>query len=322
MIELIAANLYRIEIPLPNNPLKSLNAFLIRGGGRNLLIDTGMNRPECLEVMEAALRELEVKLEDTDFFITHMHADHSGLVGTLAQDTSKIYASQIDAEVMNNNLLWDKMRIFIKLGGFPLEEYQQAIKLHPGYKYSTKKKIDFTIVKDGDLLTIGEYRFQCIETPGHTTGHLCLYEADKKMLISGDHILGDITPNISLWSDEEDPLSDYLASLDKVSTLKIDITLPAHRSLINNCQGRIEELKQHHQERAQEVLDVLAQGGRTAYQVAAGMTWDMTYKSFQEFPIPQKWFATGEAMAHIKYLEVNGKVKRQEGKEQILFLLQ
>ncbi|GAI37601.1 unnamed protein product, partial [marine sediment metagenome] len=86
----------------------------------------------------------------------------------------------------------------------------------PGYKYSSKGYLDFYILKEGDAISIGDYLFKCIETPGHTPGHMCLYEPDKKIFISGDHILSDITPNISLFSNEENPLKEYLISLDKV----------------------------------------------------------------------------------------------------------
>ena len=90
MPEKIRHDLYRIEIPLPNSPLKALNAYLIKGAKRCLLIDTGMNREECLKPMLSSLRSLHVDLKKTDFFITHLHADHSGLVGKLATGTSRV----------------------------------------------------------------------------------------------------------------------------------------------------------------------------------------------------------------------------------------
>ena len=91
MIEQVLPDFYRIEIPLPNSPLKALNSYLIKGQGRFLIIDTGMNRDECMRSMISSLEKLEVDLRKTDFFITHMHADHLGLVGNLATETSTIY---------------------------------------------------------------------------------------------------------------------------------------------------------------------------------------------------------------------------------------
>lgn len=72
-IEELLENLFRIEIPLPESPLRSLNSYVIKSSDRNLIVDTGFNRKECLEAMEAGLKELEIDLGRTDFFITHLH---------------------------------------------------------------------------------------------------------------------------------------------------------------------------------------------------------------------------------------------------------
>ena len=89
MIEEIGAALYRVEVPLPRNPLRSINAYLIKGDGRHLLIDTGLHHPECLAVLQGALKTLGAAPEETDVFLTPMHADHIGLVGQLAGRSSR-----------------------------------------------------------------------------------------------------------------------------------------------------------------------------------------------------------------------------------------
>ena len=94
----ILPNLYRIEIPLPKNPLKALNSYVVKSPERNLVIDTGWNQEECLNAMQAGLKELEVDIRETDFFITHMHTDHLGLVSSLVTDTTTIYFNRPDAD--------------------------------------------------------------------------------------------------------------------------------------------------------------------------------------------------------------------------------
>jgi len=321
MIEKILPDLYRIEVPLPQNPLQAINSYVIKDEGRTLIIDTGMNRPECSSVLSSGLRELEVDLKKTDFFITHLHADHLGLVSTLATETSTVYFNQPDAEVINLSTNWDKNSDFAIIHGFPEEENRRAIENHPGRKYSSRTQVGFNILKEGDMISIGDYSFTCIATPGHTKGHLCLYEPDKKILVSGDHILIDITPNISLWSDDDNPLDEYLQSLDKVYDLDIELVLPGHRSLFQDCKGRIEELKHHHKARADEVLAILSQGAQNAYRVASQMTWDIDYKSWEQFPPQQKWFAFGEAVSHLKYLIEKGEIEKQRQGQQIAFSL-
>ena len=96
MYEEILPDLYRIEIPVPKSPLKTSNSYLIKNRQRSLLIDTGMNRKECLEVMSDALNNLKVDLKQTDIFITHLHVDHLGLVEKLASNSSRVYLSNID----------------------------------------------------------------------------------------------------------------------------------------------------------------------------------------------------------------------------------
>ena len=321
MIEEILPHLYKIEVPLPQNPLKSVNSYVIKAEGHSLIIDTGMNREECRTVLSSGLKALDIDLKKADFFITHMHADHLGLVSTLATETSTVYFNQPDADIINTVNYWETVPHLARMHSFPEDELQRAIKNHPGYKYSLRGQLDFNILKEGDTISIGDYLFKCIETPGHTKGHLCLYEPKKKIFISGDHILVDITPNISLWSNEENPLQEYLLSLDKVYDFDIELLLPGHRNISKNCKGRIQELKYHHQMRANEVLSILERGKQNAFQVASQMSWDMSYEFWEQFPSAQKWFATGEAIAHLKYLEEEGKIKREVKEQKIEFSL-
>jgi glyoxylase-like metal-dependent hydrolase (beta-lactamase superfamily II) len=158
-----------------------------------------------------------------------------------------------------------------------------------------------------------------VETPGHTPGHICLYEPSKKVFICGDHILFDITPNITLSSEEGNPLREYLVSLDKVYDLAVELVLPGHRSVFRNQKGRIRELEQHHQTRLEEVICILAKGKQNAFQIASQMTWDIGYKSWALFPPAQKLFAFGEALAHLKYLEEEGQVGWDMEKQGIMF---
>lgn len=176
-------------------------------------------------------------------------------------------------------------------------------------------------MKEGDTLNIGEYLSKCVETLGHTEGHMWLYEPRKKVFISGDHILNDITPNIELWCDRWNRLEEYLRSLDKVYEFDIELLLPGHRENFGNCKKRIVELKEHQRKRIDEILFILRGGSKNAFQVASVMSWDIAdvYDSFDLFPATQKWFATGEAIAHLEYLEEKGVVRRDLLDHRILY---
>ena len=312
MAEELFPNLFRKAIPLPHSPLKAINSYVIRGDGRFLMIDTGMNRPECLEAMEAYIDELDIDLARTDFFITHLHADHLGLVSELVRDPAKTYLHRLDAEVIRDAGHWERMAEAARLNGFPESNIAATIESHPGRLYHVRRPLVLTNPGEGDRIEIGGYSFVCIETPGHSPGHLCLYEPARKILFSGDHVLESITPNISLWSERAyDPLKLYLQSLDKIGRYDVAQVLPGHREPFTNLRRRIDELKEHHETRNEEILALLKGEKLTAYETAARMSWDNRCESWEAFPLPQQWFASGEALAHLRYLQGLGRVQRE-----------
>jgi len=134
MVEEILSNLYKIEIPLPNNLLKALNSYVIKNSERNLIIDTGFNLDECMTAMQIGLGKLGVDLRKTDFFIRHLHADHLGLVSNLTTDASTIYFNEPDAQRFKSGALWRDIANFASLNGFPKNELQAILQTHPGLK--------------------------------------------------------------------------------------------------------------------------------------------------------------------------------------------
>ena len=323
MMEEIRPNLIRLPIPLPDSPLQYLNAYVIKSEDRNLIVDTGLNRTACFEAMQAGLEQLDIDITRTDFFITHLHADHFGLVARLVSNSSRIYFNRPDAELIESWEGFEPMIAFAGRNGFPQGELRAALEAHPGHKFGSDWVPELKLLREGETITIGAYCFQCIETPGHTLGHMCLYEPSEKIFIAGDHMLIDITPNIQCWEDNQNPLRNYLDSLDKVSHLDVDIVLPGHRRVFTHFHQRIQELKQHHQERLAEVERILLnKTPQSAFAVAAQMKWDIKSDSWETFPIAQKWFATGEAIAHLRFLEKEGRLIQRMEADTVVFSLQ
>jgi len=323
LFEEILPGLYKIDIPLPGSPLKATNSYVIKGTERSLIVDTGWNREDCMAALVSGLEGCRVDPGQADFFITHMHADHSGLVSALAGEQARVYFGWADAEIMRTATPghWQKQIDFARSHGFPAEELERAIGSHPGRRYSPNTSLNLCVSGDGDKIGVGDYHFECIETPGHTDGHVCLYERRKRVLVCGDHILIDITPNITLSFGQKNPLKEYLVSLDKIYGLEVELVLPGHRSIFRDHRGRIRELKEHHGVRLEEVICILDKGRQNAYQVASQMTWDIGYRSWNAFPAGQKWFAFGEALAHLRYLEEEGKVGCEMERQGAVFSL-
>lgn len=306
--------LYRIEVPLPGNPLKSLNAYLIRGAGRDLLVDNGFNMRASEEALRSALDELHVDYACLDFFITHLHSDHNGLTSRLQSSTSRIYCGRIDGEKINAFIrdasLWTTMMLELRHHGFPQAALEELVASHPGKVYANEEPLEFSFVEEGDLLSCGPYSFRVLSVPGHTPGHMALYEETRNFLLAGDHILGSITPNITSWDGVPDSLGDYLASLAKVAALPVRLCFPGHRAVVADTQERILALHAHHAQRLGEALDIVTALGRArAWEVASRMKWGLR-GVWREFRVQQQCFAVGEAVAHLDHLAALGRLER------------
>jgi glyoxylase-like metal-dependent hydrolase (beta-lactamase superfamily II) len=307
MIEEVFRNIFKIEIPLPQNPLRFLNSYFIRGRERNLLIDSGFNRPECREAMDRAILDIGFSMVDTDIFVTHLHGDHSGLSAYLSRPENTIRTGVYTARYLTTGEGGAQFEGFVIQSGLAamgISPYDKSV--HPGYKYASGLVSRAGTVADGDIVQVGDLSLLCIETSGHCPDHMCLYEPEQKILFSGDHILGTITPNISIWNIpwelKVDYLGSYLKNLDKIAALETDLVLPGHRSVLKDCRKRIEELKIHHKNRLNSILEILGDKKMNGAEVASKMKWDLKANSWEEFPPAQKFFATAEALSHLAHL--------------------
>lgn len=315
MIEELYRNIFRIGVPLKGNPLKEINSYYIRGESSDLLIDTGFRMQECREALEAGLRELASDPERRDLYITHMHADHSGLADQFVGPGRNIYISGTDLSFVKK---WVSLSNIEKDGrflkeGFSEEMLDELEKNSPSNIYVMKNWGLPCIrpVEDGYTLNAGEYELRVISVPGHTPGNTMLYEKTHQLMFSGDHILFDITPNITFWEGMEDSLGSYLDSLEKADRFSVKQTLPGHRKT-GIFHERIRDLREHHRRRIAETFKIVCEcPGRTAFEIAGRMTWKIRSSSWEDFPVVQKRFAVGECISHLDYLIKRGKVVRE-----------
>lgn len=319
----IFENLYRIDIPLPNSPLKILNCYVIKGTERNIVIDTGFNRPECKEALINGLRELEINMENTDILLTHLHADHTGLAPEIAAEGTRVYISRGEIPWMWGETrikLWAMDNVKMLRAGFKREVVGNSNR--SSVARSMASDINFSSyipIDEGDEFSCGGYTLKAVLTPGHTPAHMCFWAEKQKIMFTGDHVLFDITPNITHWNSVEDSLGDYMDGLRKIDGYDVHTALPGHR-LTGDFHARIAQLLDHHEERLEECLNAVRENPDSSiYEITGKMTWNIRCNSWEDFPIGQKWFAVGECHSHLRHLEKTGKVVCNEDEEILRF---
>lgn len=314
MIENITGNIYTFPIRLPRNPLQYLNSYVIKAtdGGRSLLIDTGFKRNDCLNTLLEAMRQLKLEPDNTDVFITHFHSDHSGNLGTLYDMGFHILCGRTELEEFDHSR-WPLVPQRYSHEGMP-ERLVGTFYDNPSMRYMPEPFEPFRLLDDGDILSYGGHRLQCLFTPGHSMGHMCLWDCDNRVLFTGDHLLYNITPNITCRCERRDILHIYLDSLRRIMPLEPELVLPGHRSYGRlDMRSRAAGLIEHHSARLKEALEIVcAFPGLTGYEVSGKMAWHISTKSWENFPPNQTWFAMGEGLAHLDYLLLDGSVVQRE----------
>lgn len=303
----VLPNIYQFKIPIPQNPLGFVNSYLVKTAEGCLLIDTGWNTDEAFEALTRQLSEVDVALDDLKYIvITHIHPDHYGLVGRLAKHTQAklvihaIERSLLDSRYVNYESLLEEMNSWLEINGVPTS-------VRPGLQLASMGMLGLVevampdqVVHGGEHLILGDLDLEVIWTPGHSPGHISLYDRARRVLFSGDHILPKITPNVSMNSQTiSNPLVDYLNALDEIAKLPVDMVMPGHGAPFGDLPARLEAIQQHHENRLVELLTICHGGEKTAYEIAVAATW---YVPWEELPLFSRRMAVTETLSHLELL--------------------
>ena len=318
----VTPGIYQLKIPMPQKDvlLGYVNVYLVKGNNGCLLIDTGWSTDEAFDSLKSQLAELGLGIKDISQLVcTHFHPDHYGLAGKLKQVAGTKIALHdqeidlIDPRYMHMDTLLERVARWLHINGVPentLSELKMASVDIARFVAPTTP--DITLY-GGETISAGSFSFQVLWTPGHSPGHICLYEPDRKILVSGDHILPTITPNIGIHPQSTgNPLGDYINSLNAVKPLDVNLVLPGHENPFTGLQSRIEELFRHHEERCSNIMERIETEPKTAYQIATEITWlsDIGGVSWHDLATLDKRLAVLETIAHLEFMKFGGKIKK------------
>ena len=313
----ILNGVYQLKVPIPNSPLQATNIYLLQGDKSFTLIDTGWDSKTAFNSLNRQLAEVGVGFRDiSQIIVTHAHLDHYGLTEKIKQvSDAKILMHQAEGVVLRSRYAVDKkfldeVVIWFRLNGVP--ERMLAAVHGPIRGFGENATVQPDVLLNGDeTIASGDFNLKVIWTPGHSPGHICLYEPVRKILFSGDHVLPSITPNVSLPPNAiSNPLGDYLKSLLTVQKLAVELILPGHEDVFRNLSNRVDEIIHHHEKRSAEILEAMKHTEMTAYQVANLVTWmpEQGGVKHDDLAPIAKLAAVSETMAHLKVMSVEKKV--------------
>jgi len=318
--------IFEIFLPLPMRPT-IINVYLIDCRGAWALIDTGMNTTESMAALEDGFSQVGIGIKDLDVLIgTHHHIDHFGASGEIQRRSrARVHLHELELECANHMLSFGSMamvdrpeaRSFFTSHGFPINEFPaQGMRPHwlGTSLYSPATKLDRAIA-DGDVIAVGERKLEVVWTPGHAPGHNVIYLRREKVMIVGDHLLPKITPHVGIYPDTTgNPLGDFIASQLKVQRFDVELVLPAHGGIYHDHRHRANQLIEHHRYREAEMLDLIRKRPQTAFEVAQQVF------GAEERPIFHVMAATFETLAHLEYSCREGRARKAENGDKIVFM--
>lgn len=309
-----------LTMPLPGS-LNHINLWLLDdkdedGGDGVALVDTGIFSNTSKEVWERVFATGLGGRKVTRLIVTHAHPDHIGLAGWLCERLGiELWISETEW-AMGRRFSLDAGKILIESGlalfkrGGLGREAEALAATRPATRIPTSPVPEnHHRLRDGDVLRIGANDWRVIVGRGHAPEHCCLWCEALDIFIAGDQVLPKITPNVSLWPgrDDDDPLGHFIETLDKLRDAVPDsvLVLPSHNLPFHRLHNRLQQLRDHHAERMDEVLTA-CDAPKTAADVVPVL--------FRHRKLDQRQmaFAMGEALAHLQYGVTTGRLAREE----------
>ena len=280
-------DVFLARIPCPDAVSGFTNCYVIQDQEERLFVDAGQHRPETIGTWNRILGQLDRPARGRQsLFITHLHADHAGLVPILAGHHMPIY---VPRENYYDYLQKRDPRYFTMLNarreaeGVPAKDIAEMGIYGGSYYSALPEDLNVHLVNEGHTITVGRYAFRVLDTSGHTIGHAALYQPQTGLLFSGDHVLFLVTPVLEAHATRLDMLTKYLNSLNKVAALDVKALYHSHGPLRDDFSERIAALDDKQRRRANEALSVVrARPGATGFEVISDMRWNLYGRTWED----------------------------------------
>ncbi|MFI0961299.1 MBL fold metallo-hydrolase [Streptomyces sp. NPDC021080] len=316
-VEQVRPGVWSIPVPLPNTSLGYVLVYVFETDAGPYLVDAGWNTDEAYAALDAGLTAVGTRIQDVrGVLVTHVHPDHYGLAARVRKASGAwVSLSPADAAVLDQleepgwapRLLETLIRC-----GAPMDVVDRQREQLTAAAVAARGELPRpdVLLTDRARPDVPGWEITALWTPGHSPGHLCFWEPRHRLMLSGDHVLPRITPNVPAPRGEDDTLGAYLRSLDRLDRYPAIEVLPAHEHRFGDLAGRIAELRRHHDQRFAEVLAAVSEGAEVVWDVAARMHWSLPWLSFDGMA---QRSAAGEAFAHLRALARRGVLIEEPG---------
>lgn len=304
----IVMGVFELRLPIPFED-GLVNVFFFTDGDQVDLLDCGMNSDDSVAMIHQTIKHLGAK-RLRRLMVTHIHPDHYGAAGVLAgEGLADLYIHRLEVPLVHPRYvelehLVAEVRKYLLVNGVPSDEADVLSNSQRALSEVVKTAEPSVQLDGAEIVQMGRRHLRVEWTPGHSPGHITLYDLESKTLFAGDHILPDSSPNIGLHPQSTpDPLHEYLDGLRRMAAYQPELVLPAHGRPFSEVQSRVDTLISHHQRRLDQVTEIVDRTEKSGWQVALEL-WGPRENLYE------KRLALQEGLAHLQALAVEDRVTK------------
>jgi glyoxylase-like metal-dependent hydrolase (beta-lactamase superfamily II) len=313
-----AAGIRRLPIPTPF-AVGRVNCYLVEDDPLTLL-DTGPNSGKALDELEQALAALGHRVEDLGrIVVSHQHIDHIGLVSILARRSgAEVCALDLLAPVLEDfsghaELDDELAEALMRRHGIPPDVVTALRAVSRAFRgWGAAAHVDRELAP-GSVLEFRDRRLEVLHRPGHSPSDTTFWDAERRILLAGDHLIGHISSNPLLsrpldgtvLAEGERPhaLLAYMDSLRRTRAMPVGLVLPGHGDPVTGHAALIDERFAAHERRAGKIERLIAEAPRSAYEIAQAL-WG-------QVAVTQAYLTLSEVLGHVDVLLEAGRIREE-----------